>query len=41
VRAAGRYNVERLMARHGDAKLTDLLLGNVTARVASLLSRLA
>ena len=37
----GRYNVERLMARHGDAKLTDLFLGNVTARVASLLSRLA
>jgi hypothetical protein len=22
----GRYNVERLMAQHGDAKLTDLLL---------------
>ena len=21
----GRYNIERLMARHGDAKLTDLL----------------
>jgi hypothetical protein len=21
----GRYNVERLMAEHGDAKLTDLL----------------
>jgi hypothetical protein len=24
--ACGRYNVERLMAQHGDAKLTDLLL---------------
>ena len=22
----GRYNVERLMAEHGDAKLTDLLV---------------
>ena len=36
----GRYNVERLMAQHGDAKLTDLLLRQCHG-VASLLSRLA
>jgi hypothetical protein len=38
----GQYNVERLMAEHGDAKLTDLLTTLADcprARVASIYDR--
>jgi hypothetical protein len=41
-RRRGRYNVERLMAEHGDARLTDLLttLANCPkARSASIYDR--
>jgi hypothetical protein len=34
----GRYNVERLMAEHGDAKLTDLLATLADCRKARSVS---